>query len=709
MSLQNLLGKIQEINPQADLTLVKLSYNIAEKTHREQKRESGDPYLVHPLHVAEILAGWDVDVVTISAGILHDILEESLINPEEIKRYLGDEVTHLIEGVTKISKLEIPSFEERQAENLRKMLLAMTQDIRVILIKLADRLDNMKTLEFLSPQRQKKIAHETIDIYAPIAHRLGMGRVRAELEDLSFKALDPRAYNDLTEKVNKKRDERENKIKEIIDSLAGKLQEVNIKARITGRAKHYYSIYKKIHNEGRKNFSNIYDLTAVRVITESVKDCYAALGIAHTLWKPVPGRFKDYIAMPKSNMYQSLHTTILDNRGEAFEIQIRTEEMHKISEYGIAAHWRYKEKKEVVENDDQKFAWISQLLELPPDKKDPNELIRSLKVDLYQNEVFVFTPKGAVKNLPHGSNVIDFAYAVHTDVGHNCVGAKVNGRIVPLKYKLKNGDMVQVLTAVSHRPSRDWLKIVKTSKARTRIRQWFKSQAEDENINQGKEILERELKKENLSLSNFIKSGELQKTVQEFKLKNVDELFTGVGYGELSVRQIINSLLPDRPFLSAKAGAPVKRESSGIIIEGMNNCLVHFSRCCSPIPGDAIVGFITRGRGVSVHRHDCPNLFSFSFQPERKVKIKWDTAKASTYEVNIDILAHNRVKLLADISSAISETGTVINSASAQSAQNNLARSRFVIEIKSHDHLNKVIDNIKKIKDIIKVTRSEPK
>ncbi|MFH1288938.1 MAG: bifunctional (p)ppGpp synthetase/guanosine-3',5'-bis(diphosphate) 3'-pyrophosphohydrolase [bacterium] len=709
MNLQNLLEKIQEISPQTDLTLVKLSYNIAEKTHREQKRESGDPYLVHPLRVAEILACWDLDAVTVSAGILHDILEESLINPGEIRKYFGDEVTHLIEGVTKISKLEMPSFEERQAENLRKMLLAMAQDIRVILIKLADRLDNMKTLEFLPPQRQKKIAHETLDIYAPIAHRLGMGKVRAELEDLSFKVLDLRGYNDLSEKVNKKREEREDKIKEIIGSLTGKLQEVNIKARMTGRVKHYYSIYQKIHSGGSRDFSDIYDLTAVRIITESVKDCYAILGIVHTLWKPVPGRFKDYIAMPKSNMYQSLHTTILDNRGEAFEIQIRTKDMHKISEYGIAAHWRYKEKKGVIESDEQKFAWISQLLELPPDKKDPNELIRSLKIDLYQNEVFVFTPKGAVKNLPQGSNVIDFAYAVHTDVGHNCVGAKVNGRIVPLKYKLKNGDMLQVLTTASHRPSRDWLKMVKTSKARNRIRQWFKSQAEDETISQGKEILERELKKENLSLSNFVKSGELQKTAQEFKLKNINELFANIGYGELSVRQIINRLLPDRLSLSAKADAPVKKEASGIIIEGMNNCLVHFGRCCSPIPGDLIVGFVTRGRGVSIHRHDCPNLFSFNFQPERKVEIRWDTAKVSTYEVNIDILAHNRVKLLADISSAISETGTVINSASAQSAQNNLAKSRFVIEIRSYDHLNKIIDNIKKVKDIIKVTRSEPK
>lgn len=660
MNLQDLLEKIQQVNPQADLTVVKLSYNIAEKTHREQKRESGDPYLIHPLRVAEILACWDVDVVTISAGILHDILEESLINSEEIRRYLGDEIAHLVEGVTKISKLEMPSFEERQAENLRKMLLAMTQDIRVILIKLADRLDNMKTLEFLPPQRQRKIAQETIDIYAPIAHRLGMGRVRVELEDLSFKSLDPKAYNDLSDGVDKKREERENRVNEIINGLTEKLQDVNIKARITGRAKHYYSIYKKMHNEGKRSFSSIYDLMAVRIITESVKDCYAALGIVHTLWKPVPGRFKDYIAMPKSNMYQSLHTTILDNRGEPFEVQIRTENMHKTAEYGIAAHWRYKEKKWVVESDDQKFAWISQLLELPPDKKDPNELIRSLKVDLYQNEVFVFTPKGAVKNLPQGSNVIDFAYAVHTDIGHNCVGAKVNGRIVPLKYKLKNGDIVQVLTATSHHPSSDWLKIVRTSKARTRIRQWFRSQSEDESVDRDREVLERELRKED----------------------------HGPG---------------------ARARAHVKRTSSGVIIEGMNNCLVHFGRCCSPIPGDSIVGFITRGRGVSIHRRDCPNLFSFSSQPERKVKIKWDTAKALTYEVNIEILAYNRVKLLADISSAISETGTAISSASAQSMQNNLAKSRFVIEIKSHDHLNKVIGNIEGVKDVIKVTRTEPK
>ncbi|MDD5772505.1 MAG: bifunctional (p)ppGpp synthetase/guanosine-3',5'-bis(diphosphate) 3'-pyrophosphohydrolase [bacterium] len=708
MNLQNLLEKVQEINPNADLTLIKLSYNIAEKVHREQKRESGDPYLVHPLRVAEILADWDMDVVTVSAGILHDILEESLIIPEEIRRYMGNEVYHLVEGVTKISKLELPSFEERQVENLRKMLLAMTQDIRVIIIKLADRLDNMRTLEFLSPQRQKKIAHETLDIYAPIAHRLGMGKVRAELEDLSFMTLEPKSYNELSEKVNEKREEREAKIKEITDILEKKLKEANIKARIKGRAKHYYSIYQKIHNENR-SFSDIYDLTAVRIITESVKDCYAALGIVHTLWKPVPGRFKDFIAMPKSNMYQSLHTSILGNRGEAFEIQIRTEEMHRISEYGIAAHWKYKEKKGVIEKDDQKFAWISQLLEMSPDKKDPNELIRNLKIDLYQNEVFVFTPKGTVKSLPQGSNVIDFAYAVHTDVGHNCVGAKVNGRMVPLKYKIKNGDIIQVLTMPTHRPSRDWLKIVKTGKARTKIRQWFKSQDEDESTNQGKEVLERELKKENISLANFIKSGDILKVTQEFKLKSINELFTNIGYGELSVRQVINRLLPDRPSLTAKVGVPDKKASSGIIIDGMDNCLVHFGRCCSPIPGDAIVGFITRGRGVSIHRQDCPNLFSFSLEPERKVKIKWDTAKVSTYEVNIDVLAYNRVKLLADISTAISEMGTAITSASAQSGPNNLANSRFVVEIKNHEHLNQVIENIKKIKDVIKVTRSEPK
>ncbi|MFZ5626886.1 MAG: RelA/SpoT family protein, partial [Bacillota bacterium] len=638
---QDLVRKIRNFNPQADLSLVEKAYQKAAAAHAGQVRQSGEPYISHPLAVAYILAQLELDLVTIAAALLHDVVEDTEVTLEEIRQEFGDEVALLVDGVTKLSRIEYRSKEEQQAENWRKMLLAMARDIRVILIKLADRLHNMRTLKFQSPRKQKEIAAETLDIYAPLANRLGIFRIKWELEDLSLRYLEPEMYYELVERIAKKRTEREALINQVIKELSERLAAVGIGAEISGRPKHFYSIYKKMWQQ-QKDLSEIYDLIAVRVIVDNVKDCYGTLGIVHTLWTPVPGRFKDYIAMPKQNMYQSLHTTVIGPNGEPLEVQIRTWEMHRTAEYGIAAHWRYKEGIKEPGELDEKLTWLRQILEWQRELGDAKEFIENLKIDLFDESVFVFTPKGDVIELPAGSVPIDFAYRIHTDVGHRCVGAKVNGKIVPLDYKLKNGDIVEIITSRQAAPSRDWLQLVQTPQAKNRIKQWFKREKREENILRGRELLEKEARKAGLELED-IKQERLQEICRKFTVSSPEDLLAAVGDGTFTAVQVLNKIKElkeerekaQRPKTAAselqEAQDVVKpwkgggRANQGIMVLGMDNLLVRLARCCSPVPGDPIVGYVTRGKGVSVHRADCHNVVNFQeTEKERIIEVTWE-------------------------------------------------------------------------------------
>ena len=625
--IENLILKIEQYNPQADMKQIIKAYNFAESAHEGQYRNSGEKFFIHPYNVAMILADLNMDTSTIIAGLLHDVLEDTDVTYETLAEEFGEEVANLVEGVTKLKKLNYKTKQESQAENLRKMVVAMAKDIRVIIIKLADRLHNMRTLEYMSDEKKKEKALETLEIYAPLAHRLGISKIKWELEDLSLRYLDPEGYYDLVDKVSKQRKEREAYIQFIIDMLKTKIDEMEIPCEISGRPKSFYSIYRKMVYQN-KNFEQIFDLTAIRVIVDTVKDCYGVLGIVHTMWKPIPGRFKDYIAMPKPNMYQSLHTTVIGPQGEPFEVQIRTWEMHRTAEYGIAAHWKYKEGTIKADNFDEKLTWLRQMLEWQKEMKDPKEFMESLKIDFFTDEVFVFTPKGDVINLPNGSTPIDFAYRVHTAVGNNCVGAKVDGRIVPLDYKLKNGNIVEVITSAnSTGPSRDWLKIVKSSQAKSKIRQWFKREERDLNIVKGKDILEKEVKRQGYKLTEMLKEDWLKSIASKLSLSSVDDLYAGLGYGSITLSQVIPKLkefhkdyykLRDEKNLlesNSNVYAPKKenRFTQGVTVKGVDNIKVRFSKCCNPVPGDEIVGYITRGRGVSVHRKDCPNIKAVSY------------------------------------------------------------------------------------------------
>lgn len=622
MSLEDLLEQVQRYQPQGDLSIIEKAYNFAEKAHEGQSRISGEPYFIHPVAVASILARLELDIPTIAGGLLHDVVEDTKITLVELEKEFGVEIAQLVDGVTKLSRIEFRSKEEQQVENLRKMFLAMAKDIRVVLIKLADRLHNMRTLKHQSAWKQREIAEETLEIFAPLAHRLGIFAIKWELEDLAFRYLEPEQYYHLVEGISMKRREREAYIDQVMNILKERLVEVGIKADIQGRPKHFYSIYKKMKEQG-KELSEIYDLIAVRVIVESIKDCYGALGIVHTLWKPIPGRFKDYIAMPKPNMYQSLHTTVMGPQGEPFEIQIRTFEMHRTAEFGIAAHWKYKEGGKGGSKDfDQRLAWLRQILEWQTELRDAREFMETLKIDVFSDVVFVFTPKGDVFELPAGSVPIDFAYRIHSDVGHRCIGSKVNGRIVPLDYTLKNGDIVEILTSKqANGPSRDWLKLVKTSQAKNRIRQWFRKEKREENIARGKEILEKELKKQGLEPGELFKSDRILEVSKRFNFNNPDEFFATLGDGALSPIQVIARVkddiykgkkLPDESILTElpaeKKSTGYGKASQGIRVRGVDDVLIRLSRCCNPLPGDPIVGYVTRGRGVSVHRADCPNV-----------------------------------------------------------------------------------------------------
>ena len=714
--IENLLLKIEQYNPNANMEEIIKAYHFSESAHEGQFRNSGEKYFIHPYNVAMILAYLNMDEQTIIAGLLHDVIEDTDITYEEISAEFGEEVADLVDGVTKLKKLQYKTKQENQAENLRKMVLAMAEDIRVIIIKLADRLHNMRTLEYMSEEKKKEKAIETLEIYAPLAHRLGMSKIKWELEDLSLRYLDPDGYYDLVDKVSKRRKEREEYIQMIIDELDQKLKEMGISSDISGRPKSFYSIYKKMVYQN-KSFEQIFDLTAIRVIVDSIKDCYGVLGIVHTMWKPIPGRFKDYIAMPKPNMYQSLHTTVIGPEGEIFEVQIRTWDMHRTAEYGIAAHWKYKEGVMKTDNFDEKLTWLRQLLEWQKDLKDPQEFMETLKIDLFTDEVYVFTPRGDVINLPNGSTPIDFAYRVHTDVGNSCVGAKVDGRIVPLDYKLKNGNIVEVITSPNSGPSRDWLKVVKSSQAKTKIRQWFKRENRDLNIDNGKEMLEREAKRQGYKPSKILKEEWLKNIATKLSLNNSDDLYAGLGYGSITLSQIMPRLKElynehygienEKTVVESKVKeAPKKPQSvnQGISITGVDNIKVRFSKCCNPVPGDEIIGYITRGRGVSIHRKDCPNISELDEQ-ERFIDVKWDTDEKAEYPVEIQIISTDRPGLLTDITQKINDLDLSILSLNARTNKEKLVVINMTSEIKDTVQLKELIKRIRKIDGVIDAYR----
>lgn len=720
-----LVDKIKEYNPNCDFTMIEKAYNVAKTAHSGQQRVSGDPYIIHPLQVAFILAELELDCTSIVAGILHDTVEDTTCTVEEVRENFGEDVALLVDGVTKLGKIPYTTKEELQAENLRKMFLAMAKDIRVIMIKLADRLHNMRTLKYMTPEKQLEKANETLEIYAPLAHRLGISKIKWELEDICLRYTDPKGYYELVDKIAKKRKEREAYITDIIKTLNTKTLELGIEnAHIDGRPKHFYSIYKKMANQN-KTLEQIYDLFAVRVIVDSVKDCYGVLGLVHELYKPMPGRFKDYIAMPKPNMYQSLHTTLLGPEGQPFEVQIRTWEMHRIAEVGIAAHWKYKEGHGGNGDIDNKLVWLRQLLEWQKEMRDATEFMETLKIDLFTDEVFVFTPKGDVINLPMGSNPIDFAYAIHSAVGNKMMGAKVNGKIVPIDYELKNGDIVEVLTSANvHGPSRDWLKIVKSPQAKNKINQWIKKEYREDNIIKGKEAVEKELKKHSLTFAQLFKGERLEVLLKKNTLNSIDDLYAAIGYGAVTANKVISRLkeefkktlkpeeLIEMGFETPVQQRPEKKKKiipeSGIVVKGIDNCLVRLSRCCNPVPGDTIIGYITRGRGVSVHRKDCLNVLNIDSMDgdNRLIEVSWYTFENVAYKAEIIVMANDRTALLMEITNVIGESKIPLKAINARTTKEQIAIMNLTLEITDTEQLDKIIKRLKKVEGVFEVTRN---
>ncbi len=710
--LNDILDMVASYNPSADLNLIRKAYVYCAKVHQGQTRLSGEPYIIHPLEVAGLLASMRLDVPSIVTGFLHDTIEDTLTTPEELAGMFGQEVADLVEGVTKISKIHFKTKEENQAENFRKMLLAMANDIRVILVKLADRLHNMRTMQFQPDIKQRSISRETMDIYAPIAHRLGISWIKTELEDLSFRYLHPDIYADLVIKIQQKRQERKGYVEEIRAEIQQKLAEHGINGEVSGRSKHLYSIWRKM--EKRKvDIDEIYDLTAFRVLVDDLRDCYGVLGIIHSSWKPIPGRFKDYIAMPKGNMYQSLHTTVIGPHGDRIEVQIRTHEMHRVAEAGIAAHWKYKEGKGYDEKEVKRFAWLRQLLEWQQELQDSREFMDSVKVDLFPEEVYVFTPKGDVKGFPKGSTPIDFAYSVHTDVGHRCVGAKVNGKLVPLKYELNTGDIVEIITSPHHTPSKDWLKIVHSSRARNKIRAWIKIEERKRSMVLGREICEKEFRKYSLNMQKLIKSGELKQVAQESGFNSEDDLLAAVGYGKLSSNQIISRLIPEERLkmqqehkesrISSVLNKLKGKSSSAVEVGGMDDIMIRYAKCCNPLPGDEIAGFITRGQGVTIHTADCP--FVAESDPERRIDVTWAKGKSAALPVRLRVLCHDEKGILANMTQAITNAEANIVSAQIKSTVDKRGENIFEVNVTDLNHLNRVTNSLMKVKGVIKVER----
>lgn len=712
--MEKLINNILEYNPKADVELIKKAYDYSKKLHDDAPlRLSGEAFFIHPYLVATILTELSMDVDTIAAGLLHDTIEDTIATYDDIKNEFSEDIANLVDGVTKLSKVKYKSKEERQAESLRKMVIAMSKDIRVIIIKLADRLHNLRTLQYMSLEKQKEKAMETLEIYAPIANRLGMASIKWELEDLSLKYIDPEGFEDVRHRIKEKRNDREEYIENIKSILREKIEEAHIEFDLSGRPKSIYSIYKKMYHKN-KVFEEIYDITAIRIIVHSVKDCYGVLGVAHTLWKPLPGRFKDYIAMPKPNMYQSLHTTVIGPNGEPFEIQIRTFEMHKTAEYGIAAHWKYKEGIK-TDNFEDKLNWLRHMLDWQKDTNDPREFMESIKIDLYADEVFVFTPNGDVINLPIGSTPIDFAYRVHSAVGNKCIGAKVNGRIVPLDYKLKNGNQVNIITsASSNGPSRDWLKIVKSSQARSKIRKYFKDMERGTDIDHGKDAIEKEVKRQGFKLTELLKEKWLLEVVEKMNLKTLDNLYAAVGHRTITELQVVMKLITkykavnkdkfEEKIKEVTAPKKSKAPTSGVIIKGLDNIKVRFSKCCSPVPGDEIVGYITRGRGVSVHRADCTNI-STTDKDARFIEVEWDNQKTINFTAEIQIEAVDRPGLLQDITGAYTEFKVNATHLNLRVNKEKIAIMNITFEIKESKELNDLIKKFKKIDGVIDVYR----
>lgn len=719
--IENLIAKIAEYNPEVDKELVRSAFELARQLHEKQIRKSGEAFIHHPLGVAEILADLEMDTTTIVAALLHDVVEDTSYPLSKIEARFGSETSALIDGVTKLGRIKFKSQAEEQAENLRKMLVAMAKDIRVILIKLADRLHNMRTLCYLSAEKQREKALETLEIYAPLAHRLGIFQIKWELEDLAFCTLEPKTYQQLQKLVTESRDERERFLDEVMEKITGELEKVGINSQISGRTKHLYSIHNKMIKRG-KEFGEIYDLSAIRVIVDSVRDCYGVLGVIHSLWKPLPGRFKDYIAMPKFNMYQSLHTTVIGNDGRPFEIQIRTQQMHQTSEYGIAAHWRYKEGGKAADKFEDRLSWLRQLLEWQTETHDPGEFMESLKIDLFEDEVFVFTPKGDVLSLKAGSTPLDFAYSIHTDVGHHCVGAKVNGQIVSLGYQLQLGDIVEVMTNKSSAgPSKDWLNLVKTSRAKSKIRQWFSKESREDSEQLGREALQRVLRKQGVSLQASMQADVIQAVAKEMNFAKQETFYAAIGSGKVSAKQVATKIIrmltkeviPSETTEAeiarlVPAALPKKEKTTGVRVRGIDDLLVRLAHCCHPVPGDDIIGFVTRGRGLSVHRADCPNAQALLAYPDRILEVYWDSGQPSTYQMEIHVEALDRTRLLQDISTVLSESGVNILSASVTTRKNKIAIFRFIFEIGNLANLKNILATIKRIDVVFDAYRVTP-
>jgi GTP diphosphokinase / guanosine-3',5'-bis(diphosphate) 3'-diphosphatase len=715
-NFSELIGLVRGYLPAVDAAWLESVYSFAEHAHDGQTRASGDSFISHPLAVATILAELEMDTQSIAASLLHDVVEDTTVPIEEIERRFGPEISSLVDALTKLTKIPYQSKEDVQVENLRKMFLAMAKDIRVIIIKLADRLHNMRTLHSLPQAKQKNIAQETLEIYAPLAHRLGIYKMKWDLEDLSLRYNDPQAYRDIAEKVAKRRADREKTVDWIIAEVQNRFAAAGIKADVSGRPKHFYSIYQKLQHG--KDFSEIYDLSAVRVIVDSVKDCYGAVGIIHSLWTPLPGRFKDYIAMPKTNGYQSLHTTVIGPGGDPIEIQIRTLEMHRSSEYGIAAHWRYKEGG-AGDDFDQKLAWLRSLLEWQEDMRDSREFMENLKLDLFNNQVFIFTPKGDVMGFPSGSTPIDFAYHVHTSIGHHCIGAKINGKIVPLDYQLHNGDICEALVNKSSPgPSLDWLSICKTSSAKHKIKQWFRKNRRDENVVVGREIFEREIARN--QLAQVATAPFLSKLAGRFNCSSIEDLYAGIGFGDVSVTSLVGRLRDEAkrekvvPLPLERQTASVRkvreRAASGVRVRGADNMPVRFAKCCTPVPGDAIVGFISQGKGISVHRLSCPNVAGLSLQPERLIDVSWDTSPSDSHVVDVEIEALDRPGLLQDIMSVLSEQKTNATSVTARVKRDRTATIACSLQIRDLNHLSSILGKVNKVRDVrtaYRVTKRE--
>ena len=714
VTIEKIIARVKEYNPSCDEKRIMQAYELCVEAHGDQLRNSGEPYYIHPLEVSYILADMELDCDTVIVGLLHDVIEDTPYGYEKVKNDFGEQVAYLVEGVTKLEKIKSTSREEAQIENLRKMILAMAKDIRVILVKLADRLHNMRTMKYMSEEKQREKSHETLEVYAPLAHRLGISKIKGELEDLSIKYLDSVGYYEIVEGLNQKKTQRDEYVKLIKNSLGEKLKEMGINAHIDGRAKHIYSIYRKMYSQG-KTLDEIYDLFAVRIIVDDVAECYSSLGMVHELYKPIPGRFKDYIAMPKPNMYQSLHTTLIDPQGQPFEVQIRTWEMHKVAEQGVAAHWKYKEGISGETAQDEKLAWVRQLLEVQSEATDSEDFLKSLKIDLFADEVFVFTPRGDVVSLPLGATPIDFAFYIHTAVGYKMIGAKANARIVPLDYQLQNGDIVEIITTGQVKgPSRDWLNIVKTGQARSKINAWFKKENREVNIEKGRESVEREIRKLNLQPHDLLKNEFVEPMIRRYGFNSLEDAYSAVGYGGITAQKIAirlreyaalnNPQIEDKiPVSEAKK---TSKQNNGIEVEGIDNCLVRLSKCCNPVPGDAIIGFITRGKGVSVHRISCVNVREEKLDEEsraRRIRCNWAENISQRFIGEMQIECADRKGILADIASVVSENQINIVSAISHATKVKVAIMTLQVEVSSREQLNNLVKKLYRVPGILDI------